>query len=112
MKSKLHYYLVTSLCVLSGVLCQAFASDFKTAYALSDREDYGKGIYTFEIGDTIKNVSLFQAMTYNKVCGGQIVDDTYYYLSMSRLIVELRCTDFGLSTWRARHKGRLLTTEA
>lgn len=85
MKSKLHYYLVTSLCVLSGVLCQAFASDVKTVYALSDNEEFGKGIYTFELSDTLKNVSLFQTMTYNMVCGGQIVDNTYYYFEYEQV---------------------------
>lgn len=85
MKSKLHYYLVTSLCVLSGVLCQAFASDAKTAYALSDNDEFGKGIYTFELSDTIKNVSLFQTMTFNAVCGGLIVDNTYYYFEYEQV---------------------------
>lgn len=85
MKSKLHYYLMASFLALSGAFCQAFASDFKTAYALSDNDDYGKGIYSFELGDTIKNVSMFQPMTFNAVCGGQIVNNIYYYFEYEQV---------------------------
>lgn len=94
MKSKLHSLLMASVWALSGLFCQANATDFKTVYAMSDNDEYGKGIYTFELGDTVRNISLFQAMTYDCVSGGLLVGDTYYYLEYQQNMQGYRTLGF------------------
>lgn len=85
MKYKLHAFLLASVMALSGFVGTSFATDTKTVYTMSDNGNFGKGIYTFELGDTINDIKLLQPMTYDGVSGGLLVDDTYYYLEYSQV---------------------------
>lgn len=80
MKYKLHYLLLATVLTLLSWSERSMAQSTKTVYAMSDNEDFGKGIYSFELGDTINNLSLVQSLTVDAISGGLLVGDTYYYL--------------------------------
>lgn len=88
MKLKTHLSLMAlALAALAGQTGQAWAQDTKTVYALCPSDDLGsgKGLYTFEMGDTIGTINLLQAMTYENVCGGLLLNDTYYYMEYAQV---------------------------
>lgn len=85
MRYKLHFFFVAFALTLAPLASNSHAVDVKTAYAMSDNADLGKGIYTFELSDTIKNISLFQALNVDAVSSGYLLGDTYYYLEYSQV---------------------------
>lgn len=85
MRNKLHQFLTALALVLTSWCGTAHAIDAKTAYAMSESDDFGKGIYTFQLGDSITDLSLFQSMTFDHVSGGYLLGDTYYYLDYSQV---------------------------
>ena len=88
MKKKIHYLFLAFLSLLSVLPGQSIAQETKIAYAMNDNEESGKGIYSFELSDTISNLQLIQPMSFEWVSGGLLVGETYYYM-------EYRQTDNG-----------------
>lgn len=66
---------------------RACAQEVRTAYAITDKGDYedGKGIYTFDIGDTINNIKRLQALNVESVSGGLLLDGIYYYMEYQQV---------------------------
>ncbi|MDY6028082.1 MAG: hypothetical protein SPJ25_07305, partial [Prevotella sp.] len=64
MKHKLNYlFLVIALMTQWGWNV-ARAGDIRTGYAINNNEDYTKGIFTFEMGDTINDLKLWMPLTF------------------------------------------------
>ena len=70
MKKKIHYLFLAFLSLLSVLPGQSIAQETKIAYAMNDNEESGKGIYSFELSDTIKDLKLIQPMSFEWVSGG------------------------------------------
>lgn len=85
MRYKLHSFLWAFALVLSSVGSTAYAIDSKTGYAVSDNGDIGKGLYSFELGDTIKNFNFVQTFNVDAICSGYLLGDTYYYIEYSQV---------------------------
>lgn len=53
-----------------------------TGYAMTDSEaeGFGKGVYSFQLGDTITGIERVKEIPMENLSGGQLVGDTYYYL--------------------------------
>ncbi|MDO4158983.1 MAG: carboxypeptidase regulatory-like domain-containing protein [Prevotellaceae bacterium] len=85
MKYNLQSFLIAAALAFSPWVTTASGQETKTGYAMSDSGTFGKGIYTFELSDTIDNISLFQSMTYDAVTSGILLNDTYYYFEYSQV---------------------------
>ena len=84
MKHKLNYlFLVIALMTQWGWNV-ARAGDIRTGYAINNNEDYTKGIFTFEMGDTINDLKLWMPLTFNQASGGRLIGDTYYYIDYTQ----------------------------
>lgn len=86
MKHKMHFATLALALASLASTGQAWAQETKTVYGIVDTENYAtKGIYTFELGDTISNMNLLQEMTFDRVSGGLVMGDTYYYMEYSQV---------------------------
>ena len=107
MKHKLNYlFLVIALMTQWGWNV-ARAGDIRTGYAINNKEDYTKGIFTFEMGDTINDLKLWMPLTFDQASGGRLIGDTYYYMDYTglyavnmddqsvRLVADYGATDMG-----------------
>ena len=83
MKHKSHYLLVALLALLSWT-GNATAKDVRTAFAMCDDETLGKGIWNFDIGDTVNNFQKKQALSFDRVCGSYLLNNKFYYLEYSQ----------------------------
>lgn len=85
MKQNLTHFLLAAMMAVLGLCTTVSAADVKTIYAMSDNGNYGKGIYTLDLGDTISNIQLLKSLSYEGVSGGLMVGDTYYYLEYQQV---------------------------
>ena len=85
MRYKLHYSLLAYALALASISGTAYAFDDHTGYAVSDNDELGIGLYSFELGDTIKNFSLVQALNADRIASGYLLDNTYYYIDYSQV---------------------------
>ena len=85
MRYKLHYSLLAYALALASISGTAYAIDGRTGYAVSDNDALGKGLYSFELGDTIKNFSLVQSLNVDRIASGYLLGNTYYYIDYSQV---------------------------
>lgn len=86
MRYKLHSSLLAFSLALTTLGTTAYAFDDKTGYAVSDNQELGIGLYSFELGDTIKNFTLVQSLNADRISSGYLLGDTYYYIDYSQVI--------------------------
>ena len=85
MRYKLHSFLWAFALALSSIGTTAYAIDNKTGYAVSDNGEIDKGLYSFELGDTIQKFNLVQTFNVDAICSGYLLGDTYYYIEYSQV---------------------------
>ena len=86
MRYKLHSSMMAFALALTSLgATAAYAIDEKTGYAISDNDALGVGLYSFDIGDTIKNFNLVQSLNADRLSGGYLLGDTYYYIDYSQV---------------------------
>lgn len=85
MRYKLHSSLLAFSLALTTLGTTAYAFDDKTGYAVSDNQELGIGLYSFELGDTIKNFNLVQSLNADRISTGYLLGDTYYYIDYSQV---------------------------
>ena len=85
MRYKFHSSLLAIALALTTLGTTAYAYDDKTGYAVSDNEELGIGLYSFELGDTIKNFNFVQSLPADRISTGYLIGDTYYYIDYSQV---------------------------
>jgi hypothetical protein len=63
---------------------KTMAQDERMGYGLIDNETFGKGIYTFSLADSLSNLKLYQSLNVERISGGYMLDNKYYYLEYTQ----------------------------
>ncbi len=85
MRYKLHSSLLAYTLALASIGGTAYAIDDRTGYAVSDYESTGIGLFSFELGDTLKNINFIQPFNADHIASGYLLGDTYYYIDYEQV---------------------------